>query len=340
LSGATADGVLRTIGGPYFDDLSVGDVFRAPALTLTDGHAAIHQAVVGDRMPTILDRGLGTAVFGTAGVPAPPGLVVDVAIGHSSVVTGRVKANLFYRGLQLHRTACLGDTLHTRTEVVGLRQNRLRDDRPSTGLALLRIRTADQEGRKVLDFHRCPMLPLRDPAGQTDHADDLDSLSGELDRAALAALAAGWDLEPLRAAVDGPYAADLSPGDRWVVEGGDVATAAPELARLTVNLAAVHHDRRATADGERLVYGGLTIGLAATQAARCLPAMASIVAWRSCDHTRPVHEGDTLTSELDLESLEPLPAGGAIAELRSRAHAHRDDESVPVLDWRFLAVLA
>jgi acyl dehydratase len=339
LSGPVIEGALRTVGGPYFDDLAVGEVFRAPALTLTDGHGALHQAIVGDRMATALDRELGSAVFGTAGVPAHAGLVVDVAIGHSSVVTGRVKANLFYRGLQLHRTACLGDTLHTRTEVVGLRQNRLREDRPSTGLALLRIRTADQEGRKVLDFHRCAMLPLRDPEGTTDHADDLDDVAGDLDREALEAQVAGWNLEPLRTAVDGPYAADLEPGDRWSVEGGDVVSAAPELARLSLNLATVHHDRRA-AGGERLVYGGHTIGLAATQAARCLPAMASIVAWRSCDHMNPVQEGDTLTSELSLEALDPLPAGGAVAELRSLVEAHREGESPMVLDWRFLAVLA
>jgi len=340
LTGATTDGVLRSGGGPYFDDLVIGDVFRSPASTLTAGHAAIHQAILGDRMPTALDRQLGRAVFGTSGPPAHTGLVIDVAIGQSSVVTRRVKANLFYRGLQLHRIACLGDTLHTRTEVVGLRQNRLREDRPSTGLVVLRIRTSDQEQRKILDFYRCAMLPLRDPAGTTDHADDLDAVSGELDLMALETQVASWNLAPLREAVDGPHAQDLSSGDRWVVEDGDIVSAAPELARLTLNLAAVHHDHRAGTDGTRLVYGGHTIGLAATQAARCLPAMACIVAWRACDHTHPVREEDTLTSELEVKAIDRLPAGGAIAELRSRAHTDRDRERVTVLDWRFLAVLA
>jgi len=37
------------VGGPYFDDLSHGQVFDgAPSITLTDGLAASHQAILGD----------------------------------------------------------------------------------------------------------------------------------------------------------------------------------------------------------------------------------------------------------------------------------------------------
>jgi acyl dehydratase len=46
---------------------------------------------------------------------AHPALVWDVAIGQSTVVTHRVKANLFYRGLAFHRYPVLGDTLRTVT---------------------------------------------------------------------------------------------------------------------------------------------------------------------------------------------------------------------------------
>ena len=48
---------------PWFEDLEVGTVFdAAPALTLTDGHAALHQAIAGDRLRLALDRTLGEAV--------------------------------------------------------------------------------------------------------------------------------------------------------------------------------------------------------------------------------------------------------------------------------------
>ena len=119
----------------------------------------------------------------TGGAPlASPGLVWDVAIGQSTVVTQHVKANLFYRGLAFRRAPRLGDTLRTSTEVVALRQNQPREGRAPTGLAVLRITTADQERRPVLDFWRCAMLPLRDQDRQTGHADELDSVGQRLTR--------------------------------------------------------------------------------------------------------------------------------------------------------------
>src|SRR5690606_11310680 len=78
----------------------------------------------------------------------------------------------------------------------------------------------------------------------------------------------------------------------FVVTGGDVVTSAPELARLTLNIAKVHHDAAASGQG-RLVYGGHTIGLALHQAVRALPELVTVVAWHGCDHTGPVREGDT-----------------------------------------------
>jgi acyl dehydratase len=85
-----------------------------------------------------------------------------VAIGQSTLVTQRVIANLFYRGLVLRRSPTIGDTLSTTTEVVALRQNSPRPGRAATGLAAPRARTVDQQKRRVLDFWRCAMLPLRD----------------------------------------------------------------------------------------------------------------------------------------------------------------------------------
>jgi acyl dehydratase len=153
---------------PYFEDLQVGRVERgAPAVTLTGGMAAVHQAIVGDRLALALDATLARAVLGAPAVLAHPALVWDVAIGQSTLLTGRVIANLFYRGLVLQRMPVIGDTLSTSTEVVALRQTTPRPGRPASGLAALRVRTSDQAGRAVLDFWRCAMLPLRDPDGRT-----------------------------------------------------------------------------------------------------------------------------------------------------------------------------
>ena len=173
---------------PWFEELPVGARFTtAPSVSLTEGHAALHQAIVGDRLRLALDRTLATAVLGAGPPAAHPGLVWDTAIGQSTVATGRVIANLFYRGLLLHRPVRLGDTLRTTTEVVARRENRAREGRRPTGLALLRIRTVDQDDRPVLDFTRCAMLPLRDaptgePGDEVGHAADLGRAAARGDR--------------------------------------------------------------------------------------------------------------------------------------------------------------
>jgi len=324
-------------GGPFFEDLAVGDVVEgAPALTLTEGHAAQHQAILGDRLRLSLDAPLAGRVLGAGAALAHPALVCDVAIGQSTLITQRVIANLFYRGLQLRRAPVIGDTLHTTTEVVALRQNASRP----TGMAVLRVRTVDQHQRAVLDFWRCAMLPLRDREAATGHADDFDAIPTELDADALAGVCDGWDLGAFSAAAPGSHLDELTEGQRWVVEGGDVVSAAPELARLTLNVAMAHHDRHANGSGRRLVYGGHTIGLAASQATRALPNLVTIVAWHGCDHVGPVFEGDTLRSELELERIERLAGGGGLVHLRSRVRAERDEGSAEVLDWRFVGVMA
>jgi acyl dehydratase len=326
--------------GFFFEDLLVGQrVETAPALTLTSGHAAVHQAIVGDRLRLALDGTLAAEVLGSDAPIAHPALVCDVAIGQSTLLTQRVIANLFYRGLVVRRTPVIGDTLRTTTEVVALRQNTLRPGRAATGLAVLRVRTEDQAGHRVLDFWRCAMLPLRDPEGSTGHADDLDVIPAELDPAAIRSGVAGWHLDPFRTAVPGEHFAQLEPEMRWHVEGGDVVSSAPELARLGLNVAMAHHDAGG-AGGRRLVYGGHTIGVAAAQATRALPNLVTVVAWHDCDHLGPVHEGDTLRSELELEQAEPLDGGGGLAHLRSRVRAERGEQTSDVLDWRFVAVMA
>jgi acyl dehydratase len=318
------------VAGPYFDELERGYVERgAPALTLTDGHAAVHQAILGGRLRLTLDRELARRVCGSERPLAHPGLVCDVAIGQSTLLTQRVIANLFYRGLVLRRMPCIGDTLRTTTEVIALKQNRSR----ATGLAVLRIVTVDQDERPVLDFTRCAMLPLRDPAGATGHADAIESQPLAFETATLGAPVAGWELAALGGAA--PPA-----GTVLELEGGDVVSAAPELARLSLNIAMAHHDAAAGQGGRRLVYGGHTIGLAAAQLTRALPDLATIVAWHSCDHLAPVFEGDTLTSTVEIERVEPLAGGGALLHLRTRVHAARADGGAPadVLDWRLIGV--
>jgi acyl dehydratase len=338
------------VEGPYFDDLSVGQRFdAAPSVTLTSGLAAIHQSVVGDRLRISLDHELSRRVAGGDQPIANPGLVWDTVIGQSTTVTQRVVANLFYRGLVLRRAARIGDTLYTSTTVSALRENTRRPGRTPTGVATLRVLAVDQRGDPVLEFTRGAMLPLRKAERASAHADPADAL--ELGEAVtpveqLGSSTEGWDLQEFRALVAGPHLEDLRVGTRWLLTSADVVSADPELARSSLNVAAVHHEGRA-ADGQRLVYGGHVIGIAMSQLTRALPSIVTVVGWHGCDHLRPVADGDLLQGTVTLESVRPRPGGGGFATLRVEVAAVPGPASgpsraaaLPVLDWRPIVVIA
>lgn len=333
-------GTTAVVDGPYFDELRVEQAFDdAPAVTLTTGLAAVHQSILGDRLRLPLETRLSRLVTGHDAPLANPALVWNLAIGQSTIATRQVRANLFYRGLAFHRHPVIGDSLHTTTRVVALRQNSNRPNRAPTGMAVLRVTTEDQLGRVVLDFCRCAMLPLRHPPGPTVFRDDLDGVG--MPPVGSRPSVPRWDLAAYgRGLAAGARFTDLSPGQRLELRGGDVVSSAPELARLTLNVATVHHDEHATGQG-RLVYGGHTIGVALAQATKMLPNIVTVVAWESCDHLGPVREGDTLYSSLEIAAVEPLPDGGGLVHLRSGVHA-ANPEGIrrSVLDWRFTALMA
>lgn len=333
------------VGGPYFDELTVGQVFdTAPTVTFTDGMAAVHQAVLGIRLRLPLDVELSRRVAGDdGGAFVNPALVCDVAIGQSTTATHHVKANLFYRGLQFRSLPRIGDSLTTVTTVTGLRENSPKPGRRSTGMAALHIRSNDQRGRTVLDFHRCAMLPIGDGAeeGRVRHGDSLEPAPAESVASAsmqnIDRITAGLDLAAFRADTPGPHFSPDLAGMTFECSA-DVVSGAPELARLSLNIAATHHDARSSPFG-RLVYGGHTIGLALAQATRALPTIVTVLGWHSCDHLAPVRENDTLTSTLIVERTESLSQGG-IAHLRSVVHSVGDETSSDVLDWRFAVLIA
>jgi acyl dehydratase len=328
------------VGGPYWEELSVGDLYvEFPALTLNEGHAALHQSIVGDRLRLALDATLSERVAGRR--LAHPMLVCDVSIGQSTLPTQRVIGNLFYRQLMLRRLPAIGDTLKTTTEIVALKRNTIKVSRKPTGLAVLHIVTKDQEDRAILDYWRCAMLPIDDVDASQAHHDDLDRFPADLPADALHATLEGIDLDAYRAEVPGAHFAELHAPVTWVIDGGDSVTAATELARLSLNIAKAHTDPGSHHSGRRLVYGGHTIGIAAAQITKALPNLVTIIGWHHCNHLAPVFEGDVLRSTVHLEGTEPLPDGGGLVTLRSEVSAQRADGSLDaVLDWRLVGAMA
>jgi citrate lyase beta subunit/acyl dehydratase len=318
------------VDAPYFDDLPTGRTFRAPGVTITDGHAALHQAIVGDRLRLALDAELFEAVTGSRGILAHPMLVGDIAIGQSTAPSGRVLGNLFYRGMAA-RPVPVGTTLRTTTEVVARRATS--GDR---GIVALRVRTVDGRGRDVLDFWRAPLLPSR-PGRAGDDADDLGAVGHDPDARAL--VPHDWDLEPLRADALGPGVADVRVGDAFAVEAAETITAAPELARLSLNVAHTHTDATAGAYGQRLVYGGHVIGVAFAHVTRALPDVVTVLAWDSCAHLGPAFEGDRLHTRIEIVGIDLLPDGGLVRLRVTTSATEPGGLRRAVLDWRLVVLL-
>jgi acyl dehydratase len=332
------------VAGPWFEDFHRGLEFDAPAVTLTAGHASLHQALFADRLRLPLDHAICAEVTGAPRPLCHPLLAVNIAIGQSTWASQRVKANLFYRGLALQRPVFLGDTLYTRTRVVGLRQNKPQAGRAATGIVALEMTTTNQHDDTVLHFWRCPMIPCRDATAATGHTDDLESVGRAIDVGQVhAALPIDWSLAPL-APWRGIRAADLNAAQRFVVDARDTVTSAPELVRLSLNMAMAHTDSRLSYLGERLVFGGHTIFMCFAQITRALPNLLTVLAWENCDHLAPVVENDRLRTECEIKEVIPLPArngtdGGALLRISADCYASRGEPEVEtrVLEWTFWA---
>jgi 2-methylfumaryl-CoA hydratase len=327
----------RLVEGPSFEDLEPGIEFDAPGITLTDAHAVWYQALTGDRMRLPLDHAAALRVTGAAKPLAHPLLAINIAIGQSTWATQKVKANLGYRGVQLKRAAFLGDTLYTRTRVVGARRNQSKPGRAPTGVVALEMRTVNQQGHEVMTAWRFPMIPCRTPA-----AAPAETGAGILDigvnptRDQILESIPDWNMSVFPRSL--PPAPAPRSGDRVRIAARDTVTGAPELVRLTTNMAMAHLDGAASHTGQRLVYGGHTIGIACAQLTRALPDLITLLAWERCDHTAPVFEEDRLSTEFDVLETQPL-AAGTLLKLHVRTSAERAElkEPMQVLDWVFYA---
>ncbi len=329
------------IDGPYFEDFVVGQEFSAPAVTLTAGHAALYQAITGDRMRLPLDHHLSRKVTGCEVPLAHPHLVINVVNGQTTYPSQHVKGNLFYRGLILRKPVFIGDTLTTSTKVVALKQNQIKPGRPATGMVVLEMATTDHRGDMVMQYWRCPMIPCRDPAAVTGQDADFSLITEEIANSEIAAaVPVDWDLTPMACAITGVKPQRFALGDEVSIVARDTITCAPELVRLTLNIAYAHTDASKSYLEKRLVYGGHTISLVLAQVTRALPGIITVIAWSGCEHTAPVIEEDMIRTQFTVGGITPAEPGGDLVDLHIEAFAARPDrqsgelDEHKVLDWR------
>lgn len=317
------------LDGPYYEDLSVGQVLpRQPSVVVDEGMAALYQSMVGERLPMVMDPAVCAAVTGEPGRLASPALVMHLSAGHSTTLTRRVIANLFYRDLRFLRPVFIGQSLATTVTVAALADSRPRPGRRHRGKALVDIVTT-ADGEPAITYKRAPLL-VQASDEQPGHHDDLGT-APPLDLASYAELVpAGWDISVL-----GP-GTDWKPGTSVDDPARDIIDNALALVRLTNNLAMVHRDAAESLYPQRLVYGGHVVGLAQASLSRVLPGMATVLGWHGCDHPGPAFEGDQLSFRHTLLDVAPAGGGRAFA-VQVEGFAHRGEEPDKILDWTVIA---
>ena len=178
------------------------------------------------------------------------------------------------------------------------------------------------------------MLLVRDPALVTGHADDLGKVDPTINLEAWESrIPAGWDPSPLVGIADQDWAISGRRTDRL----RDTVTDSLLLVRLIQNQAPAHRDPAEGQSGQRLVYGGHTIGLAQASLVRMMPGTATVVGWQSCDHLAPVYEEDILTFHHTLLD-ERRTGNGRLRAVRVEVDADRDGEPTSVLDLSLIHI--
>jgi acyl dehydratase len=139
-----------------FEDLRVGDIFRAPSRTLTDAHAAAFQTVSADNHPVHYDavwaarhghsapvvHGLQVLAFSAPGATLFPHYIGEVFIAFTELSCKFLK--------EVHS----GDTLYPALEIVSLEKQQ------TTGLVTTAVSIFNQRKELVLSGQHKYMLKL------------------------------------------------------------------------------------------------------------------------------------------------------------------------------------
>jgi 2-methylfumaryl-CoA hydratase len=315
----------KTNAGNFFEDFSIGQVIEhATPRTVTEGDRALYGAIYPTRFAVPSSAAFAASV-GLRQHPVEELIGFHIAFGKTVPdISLNAVANLGYAECRFHQPVVPGDTLSTRSEVIGLKQN----SNGKSGVVYVRSTATNQRGEMVIDWARWVMVHKRDveaPAPETVlpelapavAASDLVIPAG-LDFTAYDFTAAG---EPHR--FD-----DYEVGERIDHVDGVTLTDAEHMmaTRLWQNTAKVHFNTEARPDGNRLVYGGHVISLARALSFNGLANAQLIAAINAGSHVAPAFAGDTVYAWSEvLDKAETSAPGVGALRLRLVATKGRDE---------------
>lgn len=315
----------KTNPGNFFEDFTVGQVIEhATPRTVTEGDRALYGALY----PTRFALPSSAAFAAACGLsPAPVEELIGFHIAFGKTVPDlslNAVANLGYAECRFHRPVVPGDTLLTRSEVIGLKEN----SSGKSGVVYVRSTATNQRGEVAIDWARWVMVHKRDleaPAPET--------VVPELAPAVAAAdlvLPEGLDFTSYDFAAAGePHRfGDYGVGEQIDhVDGVTLTDAEHMLAtRLWQNTAKVHFNTEARPDGTRLIYGGHIISMARALSFNGLANAQLIAAINAGAHTAPAFAGDTVYAWSEvLDKADTAAPGVGALRLRLVARKGRDE---------------
>ncbi|WP_183098316.1 MaoC family dehydratase [Nocardioides pelophilus] len=319
----------KTNPGNFFEDFTVGQVIEhATPRTVTEGDRALYGALYPTRFAVPSSAAFAASV-GLDPHPVEDLIAFHIAFGKTVPdISLNAVANLGYAELRFHQPVRPGDTLSTRSEVIGLKQN----SNGRSGVVYVRSTATNQRGEVALDWCRWVMVHKRDqelPAPETVLPELKKTLAPED-----LVVPAGLDFSSYDFAAAGePHRfADYAVGERIDhVDGVTLTDPEHMLAtRLWQNTAKVHFNTEARPDGNRLIYGGHVISMARALSFNGLANAQLIAAINGGSHVAPAFAGDTVYAWSEVLDSAELPGSNeSIGALRLRLVATKGrDESM------------
>lgn len=314
------DKQTKVNAGRFFEDFTLNEVIHhATPRTITTGDTALYIALTGSRNPTHCSATF-THSLGYPFTPVDDLLAFHIAFGKTVPdISINAIANLGYADVRFIKPIFVGDTLHTSSQVIGLKQNSNR----KSGVVWVRSTTTNQQNTIVLSWVRWVMVSKKnvDAPAPTTVIPDLPSHVSTEDLQIPPYLKAH---DEISAATGGEYFwEDYQIGERIDhIAGATINTTEHTLAtRLYQNNAHLHfndHLMRSSSFGQRLVYGGAVISLCRAISYEGLENALTILSINAGTHSNPSFAGDTIYCATEVIDKQHLSGRSDMGALRLR----------------------
>lgn len=317
--------MAKTNAGNFFEDFTVGQVIEhATPRTVTEGDRALYGALYPTRFALPSSAEFAASV-GLRGAPVEELIAFHIGFGKTVPdISLNAVANLGYAECRFLEPVVAGDTLTTKSEVIGLKQN----SNGRTGVVHVRSTATNQRDEVAVEWVRWVMVHKRDasaPAPETV----VPELAQVVDVADLV-VPEGLDFSDydFTAAGEPHRFDDYEVGEKIDHVDGVTLTDAEHMmaTRLWQNTAKVHFNTEARPDGKRLIYGGHIISMARALSFNGLANAQLIAAINAGAHASPAFAGDTVYAWSEvLDKAETSAPGVGALRLRLVATRGRDE---------------